>query len=283
VIRVENLTYVYAPRTPLEHTALKGVNLQIRRGEFFALVGATGSGKSTLAQHFNGLLLPTAGRVLVDGKDTRDRKVRRELWRTVGLVFQYPEDQLFEETVYAEVAFGPRNMGLDSRQIMERVRTALEMVGLDYDAVKESPPLLLSGGERRRVALAGILAVAPAVLVLDEPTAGLDPEGRYALLERIKDWQKKRGTTIVLITHSMEDVARLADRMSVLSGGQIWRTGTPREIFRQAGELRETGLEAPAAAELMYLLKNRGVDVRCDVLTIDEAEREIRSVLAGGK
>lgn len=283
MITVNNLTHIYAPGTPLKTISLKNINLQINRGEFLALTGATGSGKSTLAQHFNGLLLPAAGCVLVNGADTRDKRKRRELWRTVGLVFQFPEQQLFEENVYAEVAFGPRNMGLDKREIERRVRQALEMAGLEYDAIKDVSPFMLSGGQQRRVALAGILAVEPPVLVLDEPAAGLDPGGRRQILERIKEWQRSRGTTVVLITHNMEDAARYADRMVVLVKGEKWRDGTPRQIFGRPDGLREAGLDLPFPAGLMFALKEKGMAARCDVLTMDEAEEEIKSVLAGRK
>ncbi|OAT81174.1 energy-coupling factor transporter ATPase [Desulfotomaculum copahuensis] len=283
MITVNNLTHIYAPGTPLETISLRNINLQISRGEFVALAGPTGSGKSTLAQHFNGLLLPSAGCVLVNGMDTRDKKKRRELWRTVGLVFQYPEQQLFEENVFAEVAFGPRNMGLDRREVERRVRRALEMTGLEYDTVKSMSPFMLSGGQQRRVALAGILAVEPPVLVLDEPAAGLDPAGRRHLLEQIKAWQLSRGTTVILITHNMEDAARYADRMVVLLKGEKWREGTPRQIFGQPEGLHEAGLDLPLPAGVMFGLKEKGLAVRCDTLTLDEAEQEIKTVLPGGK
>lgn len=279
LVTVENLTHVYAQGTPLEITSVEDISMAVYRAEFLALVGATGSGKSTLVQHFNGLLLPTCGRVLVEGADTRDKRVRSTLWQKVGLVFQYPEQQLFEETVYDDVAYGPKNMDLNTSQVDARVSEALELVGLDYKEIGHLSPFALSGGQKRRVALAGILAIKPRVLILDEPTAGLDPAGQRRLLDRIKSLQQSQGIAVVLITHSMEDAARLADRVIVLNHGKIFREGTPREIFSEPKGLREIGLELPFPTELTHKMRQAGKNIEKPALTLDEAESEIREIL----
>ncbi len=271
MIRAENLTYTYAAGTPLAIPALCDVSLSVRKGEFLALVGPVGAGKSTLVQHFNGLLLPTRGRVLVAGRDTRRKEVRRRLWQLVGLAFQYPEQQLFAQTVFDDVAFGPRNLRLPSQEVAERVFEALEMVGLDPQEVRELSPFALSQGQRRRVALAGILAVRPEVLVLDEPTAGLDPRGRRRLLGLFKDLQRCQGKTIILITHQMDVAAELADRVIVLCQGRIFRQGSPREVFADAGALQEIGLKPPLPVELLSRLGIPEV-----ALTLTEAEMKIK-------
>lgn len=271
MIRAENLTYTYAAGTPLAIPALCDVSLSVRKGEFLALVGPVGAGKSTLVQHFNGLLLPTRGRVLVAGRDTRRKEVRRRLWQLVGLAFQYPEQQLFAQTVFDDVAFGPRNLRLPSQEVAERVFEALEMVGLDPQEVRELSPFALSQGQRRRVALAGILAVRPEVLVLDEPTAGLDPRGRRRLLGLFKDLQRRQGKTIILITHQMDVAAELADRVIVLCQGRIFRQGSPREVFADAGALQEIGLKPPLPVELLSRLGIPEV-----ALTLTEAEMKIK-------
>ncbi len=270
IIRVENLTHVYAAGTPLAAAALRDVSLSVKKGEFLVLAGPTGSGKSTLAQHFNGLLLPTAGIVRVAGRDTRERNFRRRLWQLVGLAFQYPEQQLFEKTVFDDVAFGPRNLRLAAEEVEKRVAAALEMVGLDPREAKEHSPFALSQGQRRRAALAGILAIDPAVLVLDEPAAGLDPRGRRRLLGVFKDLQQRRGKTVVLITHDMDNAALLADRIVVLKEGRIFREGTPREVFGDPGPLLEIGLRLPVPAEILRRLGIEGV-----ALTLAEAEERI--------
>lgn len=279
IIKTENLTHIYSPGTPFQVTALDNISLEIKKGEFFAVIGATGSGKSTLMQHFNGILSPTAGKVQVCGIDLSDKKQRRELWRRVGLVFQQPEQQLFEETVFDDVAFGPRNMGLDRAGVAERVNEALRLVGLEPDEVGKLSPFRLSGGMRRRAAIAGVLALRPEVLVLDEPTAGLDPRGRRQLMDRVENLRRERGITVVLVTHSMEDVARLAGRVAVLHKGRLVMEGTPREIFNRAAELRTFGLDIPAPAQLMHSLREAGKPVRTDVLTTAEAEDEIARLL----
>ena len=281
-IKVESLCYTYNPGTPFARTALEDINLEINDGEFVGIIGETGSGKSTLIQHFNGLLRPTRGRVLVDGVDIWQKDVRlKDIRQKVGLVFQYPEHQLFEETVFADVAFGPRNMGLDEDEIGMRVRRALEMVGLDFEAVKARSPFELSGGEMRRVAIAGVLAMEPSVLVLDEPVSGLDPRGRDELLEELTRLHGKFEYTVVLVSHSMEDVARLAKRLVVMHRGRVVADGPVREVFRMTDLLRETGLGVPQVTELMHELARRGKDVRTDVLTVEEAKVELLRLLRG--
>ncbi|NLG79861.1 MAG: energy-coupling factor transporter ATPase [Firmicutes bacterium] len=281
-IKVESLCYTYNPGTPFARTALEDINLEINDGEFVGIIGETGSGKSTLIQHFNGLLRPTRGRVLVDGVDIWQKDVRlKDIRQKVGLVFQYPEHQLFEETVFADVAFGPRNMGLDEDEIGMRVRRALEMVGLDFEAVKARSPFELSGGEMRRVAIAGVLAMEPSVLVLDEPVSGLDPRGRDELLEELTRLHRKFEYTVVLVSHSMEDVARLAKRLVVMHRGRVVADGPVREVFRMTDLLRETGLGVPQVTELMHELARRGKDVRTDILTVEEAKVELLRLLRG--
>ncbi|MCG9967879.1 energy-coupling factor transporter ATPase [Pelotomaculum terephthalicicum JT] len=279
VIKVENLTHVYSRGTPFEVTSLDSVSLEIQRGEFYALVGATGSGKSTLVQHFNGILAPTGGNVRVCGIDVANKGLRRELWHRVGLVFQQPEHQLFEETVFDDVAFGPRNLGLNNAEVRERVIDALRLVDLDPEEVGRTSPFRLSGGMRRKAAIAGVLALRPEVLVLDEPAAGLDPVSRRQLMERIDRLRGERGITVVLVTHNMEEVARWADRVAVLHKGRLAMEAPPREVFNKTEELRALGLDVPATVELMLRLQARGLPVRADLLTIDEAVVEIARIL----
>lgn len=281
IIEVHNLTHVYAPGTPFKITALDNISLKIERGQFFALVGATGSGKSTLAQHFNGLLAPTSGRVRVCGSDVSDKAARRTLWRKAGLVFQQPEQQLFEETVFDDVAFGPRNMGLSQDEVKGRVRDSLRMVGLNPAEVGSLSPFRLSGGMRRRAAIAGVLALRPELLILDEPTAGLDPQGRRQLMDRVDCFRRDCGISVVLVTHNMEDVARLAGQVAVLHKGRLVLEGSPREVFSRADELRQYGLDVPAPAELMYKIRAVGHSVRTDILTEDEAVDEIERYFRG--
>ncbi|OPY61454.1 MAG: Energy-coupling factor transporter ATP-binding protein EcfA2 [Pelotomaculum sp. PtaU1.Bin065] len=279
VIKVENLTHVYSRGTPFEVTSLDSVSLEIQRGEFYALVGATGSGKSTLVQHFNGILAPAGGNVRVCGIDVANKGLRRELWHRVGLVFQQPEHQLFEETVFDDVAFGPRNLGLNNAEVRERVVDALRLVDLDPEEVGRTSPFRLSGGMRRKAAIAGVLALRPEVLVLDEPAAGLDPVSRRQLMERIDRLRGERGITVVLVTHNMEEVARWADRVAVLHKGRLAMEAPPREVFNKTEELRALGLDVPATVELMLRLQARGLPVRADLLTIDEAVVEIARIL----
>lgn len=275
IIKIDHTHHAYSPGTPIEVVSLRDISLEVAEGEFLALAGPTGSGKSTLAQMLNGLLQPTRGRVLIKGLDTRDKKVRRDLWRTVGLVFQYPEQQFFEENVFKEVAFGPLNMDLSPGEVGHRVREALELVGLEFDLVQNQSPWGLSGGQKRRVALASVLANRPEILVLDEPTAGIDPAGRRHLLKTLKALQRDRGLTVILITHNMDDIARVADRLLVLVRGELYACGTTREVFSQAGGLREVGLDVPFAADLMFKLNSAGIPVQTGVLSPKEAEKEI--------
>lgn len=276
LIQVENLTHVYAPGTPFERVALRGVDLEIRAGERLGIIGPTGSGKSTLVQGMAGLLEPTSGRVLADGRPllANDAETRRRRLR-VGLAFQYPEDQIFEQTVFREVAFGPRNLGLSDQEVTRRVHWALEMVGLDPQAHGPRSPFTLSGGERRRVALAGILAMQPAVLILDEPTAGQDPQSRRALLGRIQAWQAETGFTLVVVTHAVDELAGLVDRVVALNGGRVAADGPTREILGDAELLAAIGLTPPEPVALLHELRRAGKPVRTDRLFLEEAAREI--------
>lgn len=284
VVVCEGLVHVYLRGTPFESVALRGVDLVVRRGECLGLVGPTGSGKSTLVQHFNGLLRPTEGKVWVDGVEVRPASpALREVRRKVGLLFQYPEHQLFEATVSDDVAFGPRNLGLGPEEVEERVRESLQWVGLDPDRFGPRSPFSLSGGEMRRVAIAGVLAMRPEVLVLDEPTAGLDPEGRREILGRIRDLHRKAGLTVVLISHSMDDVARLCQRVVVLHRGQVFLDAPVREAFAQAERLRSIGLDVPRVTDVLLRLRQAGLPVRCDRLTVEEACEEIVRVLGANR
>ncbi len=275
-IIIKDLVHMYNEGTPLAVTALNKLNLTIGDGEYLGIIGRTGSGKSTLVQHLNGLLLPTRGQVLVDGVDTADRKSdRRAIRQKVGLVFQYPEYQLFEETVGADVAFGPRNMGLAADEITRRVREALAVVNLDFDKFKDRSPFELSGGQMRRAAIAGVVAMHPKVLVLDEPTAGLDPRGRSELLQEISRMRETLGITVILVSHSMEEIAQVVDTVVVMDAGQIVLHGPVREVFTEAETLKRIGLGIPQVTELMAGLRQRGLDVPAGVLTVAEAREAI--------
>lgn len=282
---LNDVYYTYQPHTPYETHAIKNINLEIRQGEIIGLIGHTGSGKSTLVQHLNGLLKPTAGRVIVEGTEIQEKGVKlKEIRQKVGLVFQYPEHQLFEETVYADVAFGPKNLGLSPDTVEKRVRKALTMVHIDFERYKESSPFVLSGGEKRRVAIAGVLAMQPQYLILDEPTAGLDPRGRDEILDQIAELHEKDGITVVLVSHSMDDVARLVKRLVVMHQGEIVYNDEPRQVFKEFSKLREMGLDIPTVTKLMISLREKGWPVRSDVLTIEEAKEEIlkyRKILGG--
>ena len=282
MIRCEQLTHVYQRGSPFAATALDDVSLEIRAGEVVGIIGATGSGKSTLVQHFNGLLRPTTGRVYLDDVDIHAREVdRRRVRQQIGLLFQYPEYQLFEETVTADVGFGPRNLGLGQDEVHERTRRALAHVGLDPDAFGPRSPFALSNGEMRRVAIAGLLAMEPRMLILDEPTAGLDPRGRQEILDYIIRLRDARGLTIVLITHSMDAVARVCARLVVMDRGRLVADGPVREVFADPARLAALGLGLPQVAVCARLLRERGVPVRPDVLTVDEARAAILDALAG--
>ena len=284
ILQIENLTHVYSPGTPFERQVLCGVNLDILPGQFVGVIGRTGSGKSTLIQHLNGLLKPTAGRVLAEGRDVCERtKGNDKVCYTVGLVFQYPEYQLFAETVALDIAFGPKNMGLPKSEIDRRVQEAAAFVGLSPEMLEKSP-FELSGGEKRRVAIAGVLAMEPKVLVLDEPTAGLDPHGRDVILQLLRTYRAQKGGTVIMVSHAMEEVARLCDRIVVLgSGGTIAMDGTPREIFARAPELRQLGLDVPQATKIAYALRERGLEVDTSVYTVEDLLADLLRRKGGGR
>ena len=270
-IEVRHLTHTYSEGSAFQATAIRDVNLTIEDGEFVAVIGHTGSGKSTLVQHLNGLLKPTEGQVLVDGEDMFGEGVdKRRIRQKVGLVFQYPEYQLFEETVAKDIAFGPKNQGLSPEEIDRRVHAAMAHVHLDYDKYADRSPFELSGGQMRRVAIAGVLAMEPKVLILDEPTAGLDPRGRDRILGMIRDLHAESGVTVIMVSHSMDDVASLATRLVVMSRGQLVATGTPREIFRQREMMERIGLGVPEAAQLCGKLRARGLPLPEDLYTPEE-------------
>ena len=270
ILQVKNLNYVYSIGTPFEHKALDEVSFSVDRGEFIGIIGHTGSGKSTLMQHLNGMLKPTSGEILLDGKDIwADKAQTRQARFRVGLVFQYPEYQLFEETVYKDIAFGPRNMKLSEAEIDRRVREAAGFVGLTEEQLQVSP-FDLSGGQKRRVAIAGVIAMEPEILILDEPTAGLDPVGRAGILANIEAYRKAKNATIMMVSHSMEDVARLTDRLLVMNGSRLVMDGTPAEVFTHAEELLEMGLSIPQVTQVFLHLRKMGVDVE-NVYTIDQA------------
>lgn len=269
-IEITQLSHTYMPGSQLAYPALSDISLTIQDGEFLGIIGHTGSGKSTLIQHFNGLLQPTLGSVLVNGLDTREKKVRKQIRSLVGMVFQYPEYQLFEETVARDVAFGPKNMGLEEAEIATRVAEALRLVGLDPDAFSEKSPFELSGGEKRRAALAGILAMRPKYLVLDEPMAGLDPRGRREILSLIESLRGEFGTGIVMVSHSMDDVAMYADRIAVLDQGALFMADTPEQVFSHSEALLKMGLNLPQATQLVRALRTRGIDIARDYFRMDE-------------
>ena len=277
---LRSLSYVYSKETPYEHTAVKDVSVQIGENEFIALIGHTGSGKSTLIRHCNGLLRPTSGKVLLDGKDIFTDKTTLKAARfSVGMVFQYPEYQLFEETVYQDVAFGPKNMGLDREEIDRRVRESLAMVGLD-ESVYQSSPFALSGGQKRRVAIAGVIAMQPDLLILDEPAAGLDPKGKQEIMEYIRSYAGN-GRSVLFISHSMTDVARYANRVLVMNESELIMDGTVDEVFSQASRLRQIGLTVPQLTEVFLKLKEKGYDVNTNVYTAQNAVSELGRLMGG--
>jgi energy-coupling factor transport system ATP-binding protein len=277
IIRTENLNFIYQKGTPFEFYALKDISISIKEGEMVGIIGPTGSGKSTLVQHFNGLLTPSSGKIFVAGRDIssgvkgKGKKGEQSIFFEVGLVFQYPEYQLFEETVYDDIAFGPRNMKLSEEEVKQRVKTAMDWMELDFDSMVNRSPFSLSGGEMRRVALAGVLAMQPRVLVLDEPTAGLDPKGREELFDRIRQFHDNLGMTLVMVTHEMGEVARMVDHLIIMNDGGIAADGKPAEIFEKHQQIRELGLELPPYMELMNKLKDAGFGVRTNVMDIDDA------------
>ena len=275
IIRVDNLTHTYGVGTPFQRSAVEGLSLDIRRGEFLGIIGHTGSGKSTLIQHLNGLLKPSSGTIYLDGTDiwAEPKKIRSVRFR-VGLVFQYPEYQLFEDTVRKDIAFGPKNMGLDAAEVERRVLAALSAVGLD-ESVLDKSPFALSGGQKRRVAIAGVMAMEPEVLILDEPTAGLDPRGRESILQMLREYHERRGSTVVLVSHSMEEIARNAQRIIVLSGGGVCMEGTPAEVFARADALEAVGLDVPQSTKIAAALRRRGMAVEGSIFTVDALARAI--------
>lgn len=283
-IKIENLTYVYMPKTPFEKKALDNVSLEIEDGEFLAVIGHTGSGKSTLIQHLNGLLKPASGKIFVDGTDITDKDTKLvDIRKKVGLVFQYPEYQLFEETIAKDIAYGPTNLGLNEDEILRRVKKSMEMVGLDYDEYKDISPFELSGGQKRRVAIAGVIAMEPNVLILDEPTAGLDPAGRDDILEQIKFLHEKYNMTIILVSHSMEDVGKLAEKIIVMNDGHIELQGKPKEVFKEIDTLEKIGLAVPQVTYLMRELKKKGFNVSEDIFTVEKAKSELLNILLKNK
>ena len=282
ILEIQNLSHVYSADTPFERAALRDVSLSIQRGEFVGLIGHTGSGKSTLIQHFNGLLKPTSGRVLFDGEDIwKDVKFTREIRFKVGLVFQYPEHQLFEETVYQDISFGPKNMGLSEEEIRARVERAAQFVGIT-DAELQKSPFDLSGGQKRRAAIAGVIAMEPDVLILDEPTAGLDPAGRENLMANIRDYHRNKGKTIILVSHSMDEIAQNVDRILVLKSAHVLMQGTPAEVFARGEELLSAGLDVPQITRIAMELKRRGVEIDPAVYTVEALERQLMALRKGG-
>lgn len=278
-IKIKDVNYIYAESTAYEIHALKDINLEIPDGQFIGLIGHTGSGKSTLVQHLNGLIKATSGRIYFNGRDIYGENFSmRELRSKVGLVFQYPEHQLFEIDVFSDVCFGPKNLGLDKKEVELRSYAALKQVGLDDEYFYQSP-FDLSGGQKRRVAIAGVLAMQPEVLILDEPTAGLDPKGRDEILDQIARLREETGMTVILVSHSMEDVAKYVDRIIVMNKGQVMFDNEPREVFRHYRELEEVGLAAPQVTYIMQELKKSGFDVDTDIITIEEARRAILDAL----
>jgi energy-coupling factor transport system ATP-binding protein len=280
IIETRQLSHIYSQSTPFQHIALNGVDFHAQAGEYLAIIGCTGSGKSTLIQHLNGLLKPTSGQVLFDGEDIWATKERpRQVRFQVGLVFQYPEYQLFEETVYQDIAFGPKNMELDSDEVDRRVRQSARFVGLDESVLQKSP-FELSGGQKRRVAIAGVIAMEPKVLILDEPTAGLDPAGSAQILENIRTYHREKNATIILVSHSMEEVAREAQRLVVVSNGTIPFSGPPEEVFAHGAELEQLGLGVPDMTRVFARLRSMGVDVPASVYTVEQARDAVLAALA---
>ena len=280
ILEVKNLTHIYSVGTPFEHKALDNVNFSVERGEFIGIIGHTGSGKSTLMQHMNGLLKPHSGEILLDGQNIwSDKKLTRQARFRVGLVFQYPEYQLFEETVYKDIAFGPKNMGLSTEEVDRRVRESAALVGLTEEQLNVSP-FDLSGGQKRRVAIAGVIAMEPEVLILDEPTAGLDPAGREEILQNIQSYRRAKNATIMMVSHSMNDVARLTDRLIVMNGSHLAMDGTPTEVFAHPQELLDMGLDIPELSRLFLILKQKGLDLG-SVYTMEQAVSALMNARKG--
>ena len=283
VLEVKALTHTYSAGTPFEHKAIDNVDLEVMPGEFLGIIGHTGSGKSTLIQHLNGLLRPTDGQILLDGTDiwARPKEIRKVRFQ-VGLVFQYPEYQLFEETVYKDISFGPKNMGLEGEEIDCRVRRAAAFAGIDEEMLEKSP-FELSGGQKRRVAIAGVMAMEPKVLILDEPTAGLDPPGRDEILAQIRAYHETKQATVILVSHSMEEIARNVGRIVVMRDAHVYMDGTPRQVFARAEELEQAGLDVPQVTKIAMALRKRGMDIDPAVYTIEELEQALLARRGGGE
>lgn len=282
LIEIKNLTHIYSEGLPFEKIAIDNLNLSIEENEFIGLIGHTGSGKSTFIQHLNGLLKPSSGEIIVDGtKVDKFSSNLTELRKKIGLVFQYPEYQLFEETIERDIAFGPKNLDLDEDEVLKRVKSSMDSVGLQYETYKDKSPFELSGGLKRRVAIAGVLAMEPKVLILDEPTAGLDPRGRDEILSEIKSIHEKRKITVILVSHSMEDVAKITERIIVMDKGRVFLDSNPREIFRNEDKLLSVGLGIPQITSLMRALKKKGLDINEDSITVEEAKESLIKYLRG--
>lgn len=282
-IKTRNLTHVYMPKTPFEKIALNNISLDIEDGEFVALIGHTGSGKSTLIQHLNGLLRPTSGKVIVDGEDITSREVRLiDIRKKVGLVFQYPEYQIFEETIAKDIAFGPKNLGLSEEEVQDRVIESMEMVDLDYRIYKDRSPFELSGGQKKRVAIAGILAMRPTTLILDEPTAGLDPKSRDDIFRQINKLHRNYKITVIIVSHSMEDVANIAERIIVMNAGEVVLDGAPSKVFKQIDMMEKIGLGVPQVTYLVRELRKRGFHISDNIFTVEQAKEELLSILKAG-
>ena len=281
ILETKKLTHTYGAGTPFQSDAIHDVDITVYPGEFIGVIGHTGSGKSTLIQHLNGLLKPTSGQILLDGNDIwSDKKFTRLTRFRVGLVFQYPEYQLFEETVYRDIAFGPSNMGLSKDEIDRRVRRAAAFVGVPEDSMEKSP-FELSGGQKRRVAIAGVIAMEPDVLILDEPTAGLDPVGREGILANIREYQKAQGATVIMVSHSMEEIASNVDRLIVMDHGSVAMTGSPREVFAHAEKLIGMGLDVPQMTHVFMRLRQMGIDVDASVYTVEQAKKALLALKGG--
>ena len=280
MIEVKNLTHIYNEGLPHESVALDDVSFRIEDKSFVGVIGHTGSGKSTLLQHLNGLLKPESGTIVIDGVDITDSRTKMlDIRKKVGLVFQYPEYQLFEETVTKDVAFGPTNLGLDQEEIDARVRESIELVGLDYERLKDKSPFELSGGQKRRVAIAGVLAMKPDILVLDEPTAGLNPKAHFDILDMVADIHKRENNITIFVSHNMNDIARMSDQVLVIDKGRLAMDGTPSEVFRREEELKAMGLALPDATEIVSQLRKRGMELPADCLTVDQAAEAIAAAL----
>ncbi len=282
ILKTENLSYVYSEGTPFEKKAVNNVNIEIEKGEFVGVIGHTGSGKSTLIQHFNGLLKPSSGKIYLDGQDIwADKSQIRRVRFRVGLVFQYPEHQIFEETVYKDIAYGPKNMGLSDVEIERRVKSTAQAVGISESMLNKSP-FELSGGEKRRVAIAGVMAMEPEVLILDEPTAGLDPKGRELILNQIKEYHKSMGCTVLLVSHSMEDVARYASKILVMNKSEVFCYDKTAEVFRRSEEIEKIGLSVPQITRICTMLRAKGMDIGNDIYTVKYAKEKILECLKNG-